>query len=66
MGKCHEAVADYKKVLDLEPSNKQAQSEMERLQKVSPTELVGDLPLMFTGQAMRFHFWKHKHVYFAG
>uniref|UniRef100_A0A0B7ALH0 RNA polymerase II-associated protein 3 n=1 Tax=Arion vulgaris TaxID=1028688 RepID=A0A0B7ALH0_9EUPU len=33
MLKFDEAIADYNRVLDLEPSNKQAQSEIERLQK---------------------------------
>lgn len=33
MGKMEEAVADFNRVLDLEPSNKQAKTEIERLQK---------------------------------
>ena len=30
-----EAVADFNRVLDLEPTNKQAKTEIERIQKVS-------------------------------
>ena len=32
-GKMEEAVADFNRVLDLEPTNKQAKTEIERIQK---------------------------------